>query len=325
MSSWIPWKNRNSEPEQRIHQDLTEDAANRIAFYVNEVASRSEIDEAYRRYRAESGNHVDYFQTANTGPAKDSLQKFITEEELDDVLTLLEILLNELWEEGSHSKEEHTPDELLQLDKDLRRVLHEEGILLRIHPDEEQVEQYVEQLRQYNSKSRGYRSRHRSYDTRPQKDFNIHFEELANESVIESDEAVRALGKKERWEEELEPYNEAWEKYQKGQFSFIIPEKLYNSLEAVLVKICVEEQDWNNEGDGVSSYLDSLRENGLLEPSEEMVGEWNQILSGIQIGIQRAGGDRKRHKPIGQDYCILMLHQMGAFITFLVNRYEDEF
>jgi len=323
---WVPWYNRNSEPEQRIHDEFTESAANRTSFAINEVASRSEIANAYREYRIETGREVEYFETANTAPAKQSLDHFVETEDLEHVLTLLEILLNELWIESDHSRENHSTDELLELDKKLRRILIEEGILLRIRPETDVIERFAEQLDRYRSNTGGYKSRHRpSYSTPPEKEFNIRFEKLANESVIQSDQELRALGKQERWKDELEPYNEAWEQYQNQQFSYIIPEKLYNSLEAVLEKICVQEQGWNSSGDGVGSYLSSLQDNGLFDPNEAMIGEWQQIVGGLKVGVQRTGGDRKRHGNIDQDYCILLLHQVGAFLTFIINRYEDQY
>lgn len=329
MTDWIPWRNRQSEPEQRIHKEFTETAANRISFSLNQIASRAEIDEAYTEYRTETGKHVDYFETANTGPAKESLSQFISVEELGDSLTIIEILVNKLWEEPTLSDDNHTTEELLDFDNKLRRILVEEGILLRVRPERVHIETFAEELARYRERdSGGYSSRHSrrtASQERPEKPFNIHFETLADESVIESDQQLRILGKKDRWENELRPYNQAWEQYQEQQFSYLIAEKLYNSLEAVLVKICVEEQSWNEEGDGVSSYLDSLKENGLFDPNKAMFAEWEQILSGIQIGVQRTGGDRKRHQAFDQDYAILLLHQVGAFLTFIINRYEDEY
>lgn len=327
MSRWIPWSNRNSEVEQRIHEEFTDTAANRISFSLNQIATRAEIADTYTEYRTETGKHANYFETANTGPAKQSLDKFISTESHDNVLTLIEILMNELWEESTLSGENHPIEELLDIDHKLRRILVEEGILLRIRPERDEVETFAEDLSRYREakNSSGYSSRHSSTPSRPEKPFNIHFETLADKSVIESDQQLRALGKKGRWEEELSPYNEAWTQYQDEQFSYLIAEKLYNSLEAVLIKICVEERGWNNEGDGVSAYLNSIKDNGLFDPNEAMFAEWEQIINGLQIGVQRTGGDRKRHETFDQDYSILLLHQVGAFLTFVINRYEDQY
>lgn len=328
MADWVPWCNRDSEPEQRIHQNLTETARNRILYTINEVASKDNVSEAYRRYRLETGQDIEYFTTKSIQQKKESLNRFLKEEELDDVLTFIEIFLNKLWEATRISSDSHYPvDTLLSVDEYLRRILVEEGILLRIQPEREKIERFAEKISNHQKVKGGYQSRHSrpSHRTLPDKDFNIQFERLANQSIVESDQAVRALAKTQRWQDELKPYNEAWAKYQDEQFSYIIPEKLYNSLEATLVKICVEEQGWNSEKDGVGRYLNSIKENGLFEPNKAMIGEWQQIVSGIQVGVQRTGDDRKRHENIDQDYCILLLHQVGAFLTFIINRYEDEY
>jgi hypothetical protein len=326
MADWIPWYNRDSDPEPRIHEEFTERAARRFSFAVKEIAERSEIKTAYEGYCIETGRAVDYFAVANTSPAKQSFKRFVTTEDFDYALTLLELLLNEIWTESEHSRENHPTEELLKLDRNLRRILVEEGILLRIHPDHDRLEKYTKQIERYRSPSGGYSNRHRATPPEPpEKDFNIHFDKLADASVIDSDQRLRALGKQGRWEDELDPYNDAWEQYQEQHFTHVIPEKLYNSLEAVLEKICVEEQGWNSSSDSVGSYLSSLQDNGLFEPNEAMVGEWQQIIGGIQVGIQRSGGDRKRHGNIDQDYCILLLHQVGAFLTFIINRYEDQY
>ncbi|MCG1003299.1 MULTISPECIES: hypothetical protein [Halobacterium] len=323
MSDWIPWENRTSEPEQRIHEGLTEKAARRIAYSINQNATRGEIDTAYSEYLTETGMSVEYFETANRRPAKESLGRFILEESLDDVLTLVEILLNELWEPSNLSSESPDPQALVDLDSKLRRILVEEGILLRLRPDSETVDNFAEKIQNHRSTS-GYGSRH-STGKRPVKQFNLHFERLADESVIEADQQIRTLAKEERWADELSTYDEAWSYYKNENFSFIIAEKLYNSVEAVLLKICVEERDWNEEGDGVSSYLDSMKDHGLFDPNQAMFAEWEQILSGIQIGVQRTGGDRKRHGEFDQDYALLLLHQVSAFLSFVINRYEDEY
>jgi hypothetical protein len=324
MENWIPYVNRSSEPEQRIHEEFTDKAENRISFAVNNIAYRVEIQRAYEECRAEIGLPFNYFETANTEPAKESLHKFIKEEEFEHVLTILELIINEIWVEKDRERDNHGTEELLEFDELLRRILIEQGILLQIKPEREKLESYAESLDMYRDiEVSAFASRHgQSKPTKPEKDFNIRFEPIANESVIEADQVIRALGKEERWAEQLKPYNEAWEQYQKQNFSTTIPEKLYNSLEAVLEKICVEE-DWNNSEDSVGDYLTSLHKHGVFEPNEAMIGEWQEIVSGIGTGVQRSGGDRKGHGNIDQDYCILLIHQIAAFLTFVIQKYES--
>ncbi|MFP9192160.1 hypothetical protein ACLI4Q_10955 [Natrialbaceae archaeon A-CW1-1] len=325
MTNGVPWYNRNRKPEQRIHEEFTEKAANRISFAVAEVASKGEIKTAYREFRIETGEDVSYFQIESPESAKQSLYRFVRDEETDYALTLLELLLNELWTHASHPNEEHSATSLTELDEKLRRILVEEGILLRLKPEQEVIVDHAGMREKRGEITEQLMRQKPIFNLEPIKQFSIRFERLANESVIEADQALRALGKQERWEDELTPYNKAWEQYQNQQFSQILPEKLYNSLEAVLEKMCVEEQGWNEQSDSVGSYLNSLKDHGLFEPNEAMIGEWQQIVGGLQVGVQRTGGDRKRHGDIDQDYCILLLHQVGAFLTFIINRYENQY
>jgi tetratricopeptide (TPR) repeat protein len=326
MSS-VPWYNRHREIKPRVHKELTEQAANRLKFTLDNIASYGEIDDAYNLYRAETGVHHDYFEVANYGPAIDAVGTLLQNEDLDHALTFLELILDILWTPSNSSRENHSAEALLKFDDNLRRILVEEGILLRLRPDQQEVVEYAQQLHNYQNRSQAERlvAHQRGDDTPPAQNISFRFDELSHESIIESDQQLRVLAKEQRWSDALEPYNEAWELYQDEQFSRIIAEKLYNSLESVLEQICVEEQDWNTANDQVGTYLDSCREHGLFEPNDKMVGEWNQIFGGLRTGVQRSGGDRKDHGTIDQHYCVLLLHQVGAFLTFLITRYEDQY
>ncbi|MGB9955167.1 hypothetical protein ACOZ4B_02070 [Haloferax prahovense] len=321
----VPWYNRQREIEPRVHKELTERSATRIMFALDNIVSYGEIDDAYKRYRAEVGLQHDYLEVDDFGPAIDGVGTLLQNEDLDRSLTFLELIIDILWTPSDYSSENHSAEALFQFDSDIRRILVEEGVLLRLCPSQKEVEKYAKQLYEYQNQDPVVRmaNRQRGNDSPPTRPFSFQFEALSHESAIESDQQVRALAKNQRWSDALEPYDDAWGLYQDGQFSRIIPEKLYNSLESVLERICVEEQNWNTENDQVGSYLDSCRENGLFEPNDAMVGEWSQILGGIQTGIQRSGSDRKDHATIDQHYCILLLHQVGAFLTFLITRYED--
>lgn len=283
------------------------------------VASGGEVEEAVRELQIETGKPVDV-DASSDDKLKRTAGGFIESEDHDEVLSFLEILLEEIWTPSSNDNPSH--EELLDLDSKIRRILFEEGILLQVQPDREYVEtRRIEILE-------GAKLRKTLEQTvgplEPTEYDHFRFERLTDETVIEADQAIRALAKEERWGSPLEPYNEAWEMYQDGQFTYVIAEKLYNSLEAVLTEICVSE-GWNDPEEGVGDYLDSLREHGLFEPNDAMVGEWEQILGGIRVGVQRTGSDRKRHDWMDQDYAILLIHQVAAFLTFIINRYEDQF
>jgi tetratricopeptide (TPR) repeat protein len=324
----VPWYNRHREIEPRVHKELTEKAANRIKFVVDTIASYGEIDAAYKQYRAETGLHHDYFEVENHGPAIDAVGTLLQNEDSNQVLTFLELLIDILWAPSDYSKARHSAGELLRFDNNIRRILNEEGILLRLQPDRQEVVEYAQKLDKYiNSDNIGRMANLQAMgdDSPPSPEFSFRFETLSHESIIESDQQVRALAKEQRWNDALGAYNEAWELYQDEQFTYIIAEKLYNSLESVLEKICVEEQDWNTEEEGVGTYINSCREHGLFEPNDAMVGEWQQIIGGISDGVQRSGRDRKRHMTFDHHYCVLLLHQIGAFLTFLIIRYEERY
>lgn len=307
---FVPWGKRDEELEPRIHPDLTEPARKKIARLFENIVDYDDLHNTYMEYRIEVVEESAYFDWRNFGPALESQTRFFLEEESDDALSYLEILLNTLWSNKSHSEAD-----LLKMDRKLRKVLHEHRILIRLKPEHKYLQRsYVEG---------GVETRRpRRYD--PKRYGPLHFERLADETIIEADQNLRVLAKGKAWDEPLKGYNEAWNKYQDGQFSAIIAEKLYNSVEDVLQKMCVD-QNWENENQTWSTYLDRINQEGLLEPNKAMVGEWQQILSGIREGIQKTGDRKNWHNTIDQDYCLLLLHQTSAFLTFIIKRYEQEF
>ncbi|RQG98291.1 hypothetical protein EA472_17920 [Natrarchaeobius oligotrophus] len=260
-------------------------------------------------YRTEVIEEPDYFRWRNFDPARASQTHLIKEEDTDEVLLYLEILLNTLWSNRNHSEED-----LLKMDSKLRRVLREHRILFRLRPDHKYL---------HRSRVEGgvRKTRPRRYD--PNRYEPLHFEKLADETIVQADQDLRVLTKGTKWKEPLSGYNEAWNKYQDGQFSAIIAEKLYNSVEAVVQKMCVE-QGWENETQTVGTYLDRLNKEGLFEPNQSMVGEWQQIMGGLRTGVQKTGDRKSWHDEVDQDYCLLLLHQTSAFLTFLIKRYEKE-
>jgi hypothetical protein len=320
MIGWRPWANRNTEPEERVHDTLTDDARKKIAFAVNQITARGEIQDAYEEYRINRGTNIPYFKTKNSGPAKESLHRFIIDESDDEVLTLLELLLKEIWAHSNLASESHSAEDLFDLDEKLRQILLEEGILLKLTPDRVTVAEHASEIDSYRSGTH-----RRQVGSWPNRDWEFQFEKQAHGAVVESDRTVRKLGRQERWKNVLAPYDDAWEVYQNPPVSYVVAEKLYNSLEMTLEKICVEEQGWNSEGDGMAAYIESLKENGIFEPNAGMVHEWRQIVEGLRAGVQKTGGDRKRHEEFDEDYALLLLHQIGAFLSFVISRYEDEY
>lgn len=308
-TDFVPWGKREQALEPRIHPGLTDPARKKISRLFEYVVEYGDINDTYKEFRIEVVDEPDYFIWKNFGPALDSQTRLIQEGDTDDVLKYLEILLNTLW---SNNKD-HAELDLLKMDSKLRRILHEERLLLRLRPEHKHLQRsYVEGGVEHH--------RPRRYD--PDRYGPIHFEKLADETIIEADQELRILAHGDRWTDPLSGYNTAWEKYQDGQFSAIIAEKLYNSVEAVLQKICVE-QGWAKENQTVGTYLDRLNQEGLFDPNQAMVGEWQKILKGIDVGIQKTGDRKDWHDEIDQDYCLLLLHQTSAFLSFVIKRYEQ--
>lgn len=234
----------------------------------------------------------------------------IQEGDTDDVLIYLEILLNTIWSNSNHSEAD-----LLKMDSKIRRTLHENRVLLRLKPEHK----YLKRVRVEGGVKK---QRPRRYD--PDRYGHLHFERLSDETIIEADQDLRVLTEGAEWEDALSGYNEAWREYQKGNFSAIIAEKLYNSIEDVVQKMCVE-QSWENKSQTVGTYLTRLNDEGLFDVNQEIVGEWQKILGGIRIGVQKTGDRKNWHDEFRQDYCILLLHQTSAFLTFIIKRYEDKY
>lgn len=300
------WSKRHSEPEPRVHEELTSTARKRIAHTLR-VVPDEEIAKTYNLLIERTGEDPTQFGEGHS--MSEGQYKFIIQNaDQDVILDYLELLLNMLWR-----SEETVPrgttylydeKELIPLCRKIEMALVEEGVLIQMKPSPSE-EMVTDDWQRYSD-----------YD-------KILFQQLSDETIIESDQELRILSLGDEWQDPLEGYNEAWELYKEGTFTYAIPEKLYNSLEAVCEKICVDLEGWLDKDPGVGQCISKLREKGLFTPNDEMVAEWEKIASGIQIGVQRAGNDRKRHENIDQDYLILLLHQVSSFLTFVIKRYED--
>lgn len=302
MRDFVPRSRRNSEPKPRIHEELTETARIRLANILREMW-KSHIEEAHDHLVNYTGQEIPDFDLQQESRARSSLQEFIKTEEGDDLIwDYLEYLLNVAWSDNSPFR---SSEDVIDMAADIEKVLIEEGILVQMKPS-------VDEMRSYDS-------------YRPNEDEYVKFQQVADETIIETDQELRVLALGDRWKKPLSGYNEAWNLYQDDTLTYVIAEKLYNSLEAVVRKICVELEDWESEDASVGTCLGTMRQKGLFEPNDTMVGEWQQIYGGLQTGVQKLGSDRKRHEEIDQDYAVLLLHQTSAFLTFVIKRYEEKY
>jgi hypothetical protein len=300
-----PWSKRNSEPEPRIHETLNAPARKRIAHTLTFV-HEEDVRASYDRLVEFTGKDPDHLRSPKLNLVQSQYQFLVQEENQDIVLDYLQYLLNRLWRNktmtASYSKYVHDEDKLINACYKIEKALIEEGILIQMKPSP---------------------SEEMSSDKWTRSDYDkIIFQQLSDETIIESDQELRVLALGDTWKDPLSGYNEAWQLYKNGTFTYAIPEKLYNSIEAVCKEICIEQEGWLDEGTGVGACISELQDHDLFKPNDEMVAEWQKIASGIQIGVQRTGGDRKRHEKIDQDYIVMILHQVSSFLTFVIKRYE---
>ncbi|MBX0284747.1 hypothetical protein EGH22_00250 [Halomicroarcula sp. F28] len=153
----------------------------------------------------------------------------------------------------------------------------------------------------------------------------VQFVPLESEAMGNMDAKVQALAEKEPWEEALQGYNDAFERYLNGDFDDTLVTKLYNSIEEVLQTICVDLEGWTEDRDkSHGDYLEMLNENGVYDANGITAPELNQLLDALEKMVSKVGHDRKqRHAYHDRAYCTLLIHQVGAYLYFLISRYED--
>lgn len=153
----------------------------------------------------------------------------------------------------------------------------------------------------------------------------IQFVPIASESMEEIDAQVQALAADQPWTDALRGYNAAFELYLAGDYNENIPKKLYNSIELVLQTICVDLEGWTEDRNlSHQKYLNILREHNVYDANGITAPELESLLDALQKLVNKLGNDRKqRHNYIDREYCTLLIHQTGAYLYFLINRYEE--
>lgn len=299
MWDFTPWSKRNSEPEPRIHEELTDPARIRLANILTQNIEADHIENAYSNLLDYTGQEISEFDFKHSTATLRSLDTFVRgTDDMDLLWDFLEYLLNITWSDNSFRR---STDVLLMAHK-IERTLAEEGILVQMKPS-------VEEMDKWDIPSPA----HNEY---------IKFQQVADETIIEADQETRVLALGEPWKEPLKPYNTAWNHYKDDKLDSSLTENLAKSIEAVVEEICKEQKDWVDPGAGLGACLNEMKDRGLFEPNPSMYAEWQKIWEGLQIGIQKPAGDKHRHEQIDQDYAILLLHQTSAFLTFVIKRYE---
>lgn len=252
-----------------------------------------------------TGQKVDYFDIQTGSAAKKSQYKFILDDSNDIhlILTYLEYVLNIAFRSKGRYDYDLNNNEMIEIMHKVGRTFKDEGILVQVKPSASEI---AEQ------------------DWRPSFDELLQFQQVSDETIIEADQEVRTLALGEKWEDPLAPYNKAWQMYKDGTHTTAILEKLWNSLELTTEKMCAELNDWEDEGAGVGRYLEVLKQKDIFKPNPAMQQEASHITQSLRVTLNRLGGDRKRHADIDQDYCIFVLHQTSAYLSFIIKRYKLE-
>lgn len=153
----------------------------------------------------------------------------------------------------------------------------------------------------------------------------LEFQRIASEEMVEADKEVRRLTNSERWAAALKGYERAVSRFESGDFDEQIPRDLYHSVEEVLKTICVDLEAWtDNREQSHSAYLQLLRDRDVLISNAIAAEELGTLLTSMEKTIAKIGNDRKqRHSYIDRQYCTLLVHQVAAYLSFIIHRYEE--
>lgn len=162
--------------------------------------------------------------------------------------------------------------------------------------------------------------------TLEREDSSFNFRPVGSELLEQADSEFSRITSNERWKSVVKPYESAFDLYKDKQYTYQIPEKLYNSIEELARTIVVDLQGWeDNREMNLKKYLDSMREHGLFEPNNIMYAELDDLVSSMEKAFQKPGAHRKnRHQTIGRNYSTLLLHQVSAYLTFIIRSYEEQ-
>lgn len=297
-----PVANREREPKSRIHEELTRVARERLAETTarpgrDRESQRETREKALRETAKLVGRSAVYGHMSKNSKYRSAHYQFVQNADTIAVLNYVEQLYSRNYKRKKRTQkeqlEEQGPIEEHQLFGGIEDILVTEGILWKL---------------EWAGKGGG-----------------IQFVPIASESMEDMDTQVQALAADQPWSDALRGYNAAFELYLAGDFTENIPKKLYNSVEAVLQTICVDLEGWTEDRDlSHQKYLDLLREHDVYDANGITAPELESLLDALQKLVNKLGNDRKqRHEYIDREYCTLLIHQTGAYLYFLINRYEE--
>jgi len=291
----VPFTKREIPPDARVYSHLPESFRERFIRICQPYMTERRVQEIYQEFFTEFAYDIEFFDIYKDGSmsgAINSHRAFIQEGKDERVIDYIEYVLN-------YFAENNVIDNIITFDSRIRRAFREERVLFRLRPEQKAIEL--------------------------QTDEPYHLEYLGNEPMVQADNDVQVLKESPRWREAINHYNKAWDYYQDGQFNSTIPEELAKSIESVAYTICKDEHGWVDDGAGLGRCLDEMKNKGLFEPNNELYPEAERIFTGLKLSAQKAGGDKHRHEDVNQHYTLLLLHQTAAFLSYVINRYDDQY
>jgi hypothetical protein len=153
----------------------------------------------------------------------------------------------------------------------------------------------------------------------------LEFQDVVSEEMEASDRRVRESFESGEFQRSMEAYNEAWRMFSDEDFTYKIPEKLYNSIEEVLKEICVEKENWlDSREHSHKEYLNELSERDIFYPNKIMRAEMQDLMDSMEKFVSKAGKERKNeHSNIDEEYSRLLIHQTAAYLDFIITRYQS--
>lgn len=307
----VPFTKREVPVNSRIHTEFTDKCRTRMYRLIKQICYETEFEDAFNELRLEYAGDV-YPTSGSYRPPKRA-EEFFKQGQHEYLVEYIEKLYNIVWESDREI------NILLKHDSHLRRILLETRILLRLTPTHSQIKDMTRIKHSY----RGDEVKNRY---RPSKHGPITFEVVSSEAHLDADREVQKVTGSAEWGVAVEPYNEAWMRYQEEQIDASLFELLNKSLERVIFKICKEDNDWVADNASLGACLNELQNRGFFTPNDELYHEWTEMGKGLRAAMRKTGADKHRHEdPIQRDYAILVLHQVAAFLTFLIRRYESEY
>ncbi|MFU1781484.1 hypothetical protein ACM16X_08890 [Haloarcula japonica] len=295
---YVPLIDREREPEQRVHRELTKPSRERLQLILKSLVGNNELEYGLEKIVKKVGLET-LLDTdiAQEVVGNEYFGAVILYSETVYTLNFISFVINRAYEKANQNRFAssmlgYDASDIQNTVEEIENVLITEGILWEI---EHKQNRYIE------------------------------FHRIESESMAEIDEKVQALEEQEPWDDVLRGYNDAYERYINGDFDDTLVTKLYNSIEEVLQTICVDLEEWTDDRDRSHGYyLDLLNEHDVYDANGITAPELNQLLGSLEKMVSKVGNDRKqRHAYHDRAYCTLLIHQVGAYLYFLISRYDD--